>query len=130
MEAALINRLLADAGVGAVVARRVTPVRRDQGGLLPALVLHRVGGSHDYHLGGASGLVASRVQIDCWGSTYASAKAAAAATKAALNGARWVANPVRVDAVLIEGERDDTFDEGGKALYRTSLDFMVHHAIA
>lgn len=130
MEAAIINRLLASAGVTALVAQRITPGRRDQGGALPAIVLHRIDGQRDYHLTGASGLVASRMQVDCWAATYGDAKRAARAVDAVMSAARWTAGAVRIDAVLIADERDDTFDEDGNALYRTSLDLMVHHAIA
>lgn len=104
--------------------------RRAQGGALPAIVLHLVDAPRDYHLKGPSGLIAARVQVDCWGDSFASAKHAARAVEAELSGERWTTNPVRIDAVLIADERDDTFDEGGDALYRTSLDLMVHHAIA
>lgn len=130
MEAAIINRLLAAAALAALVGRRVTPGRRAQGAPLPAVVLHRVDGARDYHLGGPSGLVASRIQIDCWANTYGDAKRTARAVEAELSAARWTVDAVRINAVLIADERDDTFDEDGNALYRTSLDLMVHHAIA
>lgn len=130
MEAALINRLLATAGVTTLAGQRITPGRRDQGGTLPAVVLHRIDGLPDYHLTGASGLVASRMQVDCWGATYGAAKKLARAVDAALSAARWTAGAIRIDAVLIADERDDNFDEGGTALYRTSLDLWVHHARA
>jgi hypothetical protein len=116
--------------VTALVAQRITPGRRDQGGALPAIVLHRIDGQRDYHLTGASGLVASRMQVDCWAATYGDAKRAARAVDAVMSAARWTVGAVRIDAVLIADERDDTFDEDGNALYRTSLDLMVHHAIA
>lgn len=128
MEAALIGRLLAAAEVAGLVGARITPGRRDQGGALPAVVLHRISGLPDYHLTAASGLEASRVQLDCWAATYGEAKAVAQAIKANLSAARWATQAVRIDAVLIEAERDDSFDEGASALYRTSLDLMVHHA--
>ena len=130
MEAALINRLLASVDVTALVGQRITPGRRDQGGALPAIVLHRIDGQRDYHLAGASGLVSSRMQVDCWAATYGDAKRAARAVDAVMSGVRWTTGAVRIDAVLIADERDDTFDEDGTALYRTSLDLMVHHAIA
>lgn len=130
MEEAMVAWLLEQAGLSARVRNRITWLRRKQGGALPAIVLHRAGGDRDYHLTGASGLVASRVQADCWGDSFADAKTTARALEAAASGARFVRDAVRFDAVLVVDERDDSFDENGKALFRTSLDLMVHHASA
>lgn len=130
MEAALIAQLLATTGITSLVGQRITWGRRDQGGALPAIVLHRIDGSPDYHLQGASGLVSSRVQVDCWASSYGSAKSVARAVDAAMSGVRFVRGAIRFDAVLIIDESDDTFDESGTALYRTRLDLAVHHASA
>lgn len=130
MEEALIARLLASTALAALVGDRITPGRRDQGAALPALVVHKIDAPRDYHLQGASGLITARMQVDCWGADYASAKRAARAVAAAMSGARWSAAGVRFDGVLVEDESDDTFDEGSEALFRTRLDLMVHHAIA
>lgn len=130
MEAALIAHLLATAGITALVGDRITWGRRDQGGTLPAIVLHRIDGAPDYHLDGPSGLVASRVQVDCWGLSYGSAKTVARAVDTAISGARFTRGAIRFDAVLIVDERDTTFDETATALFRTSLDLAVHHAAA
>lgn len=129
MEEQLIQRLLASTGVTALVGQRVWPGRRTQGSALPAIVAHRIDGGRDYHLKGDSGLSAARMQIDCWGDSYGSAKKTARSVIAAMSAARWAAGGVRFDGVFIEDESDDTFDEGGQALFRTRLDLMVHHAI-
>lgn len=130
MEAALIAELLATAGITAVSGQRITWARRDQGGALPAMVLHRIDGDRDYHLGGPSGLVASRVQADCWAATYKDAKRLAQALEAKVSGARFTRGAIRFDAILVIDERDSTFDESGSALFRVSLDLAVHHARA
>lgn len=129
MEAALLARLLASAGLTALVSTRINWARRVQGEGLPAVVLHRIDGHPDYHTAGASGLVESRVQVDCWGSSYKSAKAVARQVEAAVSGARFTQGAIRFDAVLIADERDSTFDET-TPIFRTSLDLMVHHASA
>lgn len=129
MEEQLIQRLLASAGVTALVEQRVWPGRRTQGSALPSVVTHRIDGGREYHLKGDSGLSVARMQIDCWGDSYASAKRTARAVIAAMSAARWSAGGVRFDGVFIEDESDDTFDEGEETLFRTRLDLMVHHAI-
>lgn len=129
MEAALITRLLATAGVTALVSTRINWSRRPQGSALPAVVLHRVSGTPDVHHGGASGLVVSRVQVDCWAASYGSAKAIARAVQTAITAQSFTQGATRFDVILVDSERDDSTDET-TPLFRTSLDLMVHHASA
>jgi hypothetical protein len=125
----LIAKLLATAGVTALVSTRVNWSRRPQGAALPAIVLHRVSGLPDVHHGGASGLVVSRVQVDCWAASYGSAKAVARAVETAITAQTFTQGAVRFDVILIDSERDDSTDET-TPIFRTSLDLMVHHASA
>ena len=129
MEAALIAKLLATAGVTNLVSTRINWSRRPQGSALPAIVLHRIDGTPDVHHGGASGLVVSRVQVDCWAASYGSAKAAARAVETAVTAQTFTQGATRFDVILIDSERDDSTDET-TPLFRTSLDLMVHHANA
>ena len=129
MEAALITKLLASAGVTALVSARINWSRRPQGAALPAIVLHRIDGAPDVHHAGASGLVTSRVQVDCWAATYGSAKAIARAVETAITAQTFTQGAVRFDVILIADERDSTFDET-TPIFRTSLDLMVHTANA
>ena len=129
MESALIAKLLATAGVTALVGQRINWSRRPQGAALPAIVLHRVSGLPDVHHAGASGLVVSRVQVDCWGEAYGSAKAVARAVQSAITAQTFTQGATRFDVILIDSERDDSTDET-TPLFRTSLDLMIHHANA
>ena len=130
MESALAAYLLAQTGLTSLVGQRITWARRDQGSALPAIVLHRIDGARDYHHAGASGLITSRVQVDCWAASFPSAKGLARAVEAAISGGRFTQGLVRFDALLISDERDDSEDLNGSPLYRTSLDLMVHHSAA
>lgn len=130
MEAALLARLLATAGLTALVSTRINWTRRPQGEALPAVVLHLIDRGPDYHTQGASGLVENRVQVDCWASSYKSAKAVARAVEAAVAGQSFVQGAVRFDAVFLADERDASLEEAPETLFRTSLDLMVHHASA
>jgi hypothetical protein len=130
MEAALLAKLLATAGVTALVSTRINWTRRPQGEALPCIVLHRIDGTPDYHHGGASGLVESRVQVDCWGASYKTAKGVARAVEAAVTAQTFTQGAIRFDVILIADERDSTFDEKPDTLFRTSLDLMVRHASA
>jgi hypothetical protein len=130
MEAALIAKLLATSGVTALVSTRINWSRRPQGEALPSIVLTRISGQPDVHHGGASGLVESRVQADCWGSTYKTAKDVARAVQTAITAQGFTQGTIRFDVILLDSERDDTFDESGVAYFRTSLDLMIRHAAA
>lgn len=130
MEAALIAKLLATAGVTALVSTRINWLRRPQGEALPAIVLHRIDGTPDVTHGGASGLVVSRVQVDCWGASFGSAKAIARAVQTAITAQTFTQGATRFDVILIADERDSTFDENNTPIFRTSLDLMIQSANA
>jgi len=117
--------LVAAGGVGTF------PARRPQRGGLPALVYHRISGLPDYTLKGPSGLMRSRMQVDCIATRYATAQALADALDAALNGARVVQGDTHFQGVFIDGRRD-LFDpaSGSDAASRThavSIDFTFFH---
>lgn len=134
MEAALLAKLLANANLLDLTGTRINWLRRPQGEAIPAnkgaVVLHRIDGQPDYHHGGPSGLVVSRVQVDCWAGSYKVAKLVARAVEAAVTGFSFTQGAIRFDVILIASERDDTFEEAPNTYFRTSLDLMVHHAAA
>jgi len=130
MEEAITAALLADPGLAALAADRVTWGLRQQGSALPAVVLMRVDGAPVYCDDGETGLFSGRLQVDCWGATYASAKTLARAVKALLSGARFTQGGVEFQAVWIELEQD-LYEQGTGSepdLYRTSIDFGIWHS--
>lgn len=130
MESALVAKLLASAGVTALVSTRINWGLSPQGSASPRVVLTRISGEPDYHHGGGSGLVVSRVQADCYGASYGSSKAVARAIEVAVCGVSFTQGAVRFDVILLDAERDGTSQEGPETLFRTSIDLMVHHANA
>lgn len=130
MEAALIGIVLADAAIAALVSTRVNWVERPQGEPLPAIVLGRIGGSRDYHTQGASGLVESRIQGDCYATTYAGAKSVARALIALLSGYRGTTGDIEFKGAFVDGERDfrEADPNGSEKLHRVSVDFIIHHS--
>lgn len=129
MEAALIAKLLATTAITNLVSTRINWSRRPQAEALPAIVLHVIDRLPDVTHGGASGLLVSRVQVDCWGASFGSAKAVARAVEAAITAQSFTQGVVRFDAILIDAERDDTSDET-TPLFRTSLDLIIQSANA
>lgn len=129
MEEALTTHLLAQAGLTALVGTapaRVTWARRRQGSALPAVVLHVISRTPGYTMQAASTAVDQRVQIDCWAATYGDAKAVARQVTAALSGAHPTVGGVAFLGSFKESERD-SFEsgEGGDALHRCSMDFII-----
>lgn len=128
MEEALRTLLLASAGLTALVGQRVHWVRSPQGTASPRVVLYVISGLRDMHMQGPSGLIASRVQIDCIGASYGSAKAVARAVEARLSGYSGSASGVVFQGCFLIGERDDFEDaDTPDKLFRTSLDFNIWH---
>lgn len=100
-------------------------LRAPQGTKPPYVVMQRISGIRDYHMQGASGLVTSRVQIDCYATTYAGVKATARSVVNALSGRRVGI----IQGIFIDSERDLPAADAGEVtnLFRTSIDIMVHH---
>jgi hypothetical protein len=131
MEQALVSRLLANAALAALVGTRIVWIERPQGSALPALTLQRVTPGRDYNYSGASGTSSPMVQADCWGGSYATAKAVAAAVIEAVE-ERATIGGVKFAPGFIVGARDMPTEElgGGIKVYRVSLDIIVWNSPA
>lgn len=130
MKEALRSCLIDDSAVVALVSSRVAWGARPRAAALPSIVLHLIDSNPDYTMSGPSGLVPSRVQVDCWGATYASATNVSRAVKSALSGLRDTIDGVEFQGVFVVGERDLP-DEGTDAediFHRVSLDFKIWHS--
>jgi hypothetical protein len=127
LEEAMIAKLLATAAVTDLVSTRVYPGSVPQASAMPAIVVNRISGTPIYTDDGESGLQTARLELDCWGDTYSSAKTVARAVIAALSGFVGTVDDVEVQNTLLDAERD--MREGGgnaaKYLFRTNLDFIV-----
>lgn len=111
----------------AIVGSRIHWVRSPQGSASPRVVLYKISGLRDMTLNsGPTGYVSSRVQCDCFGTSYGSAKAVARALEARLSGYSGTTGNVRFEGAFLVGERDDFFDtDTPDKLFRTSLDFNI-----
>ena len=127
MEEALVAYLLADAGLASLVGFRIHWVRSPQSSANPRVVLYAIAGLRDMSLNnGPTGFITSRVQCDCIGTSYGSAKTVARALEARLSGFSGTLGLVRVEGAFLVGERDDYFDtDTPDKVFRTSLDFNI-----
>jgi hypothetical protein len=128
MEEALRAYLLAQSGVSSLITDRAYWSMRPQAGALPALVLAVVSPAPSYAMDGYSGLTQTRVQIDCFGVTYAQAKGLARTVRNLLNGKRFTQSSIRFEAFR-NGERDlsEAGTTEGARVHRISLDFQIWH---
>lgn len=121
--------IVADAGVTALLGQRVFFVRRHQAEGLPAATLNTISRLDDVHMGGPSGYIATRVQVDVYGSTYTSARACADALIARLHGHAGTQGSTVFQLIRLDGENDG-FEAGDTETdrpTRISLDFLVHY---
>ncbi|MDG3040439.1 DUF3168 domain-containing protein [Roseicyclus marinus] len=124
MEEALRSLLLANSTIAGLLAGGVNWGTRPQGQPLPAIVLNVITSAEGYRLKGRDGLLQARVQVDCYGSTYGSAKILSRAVIDLLGG--YSGGGFR--GVFHVGTRDSR--EGGSneadRPFRVSLDFTTH----
>ena len=124
MEELIRALLLADSGVSSHVSTRVNFGEHPQGQPFPALVLNTISDNEEYTLQGPNGVTAARVQVDCYATSYGSAKLLSRAVRSLLSGYQSGA----LQGVFLVGSRDSR--EGGsdeaERPYRVSMDFMVH----
>lgn len=129
MEQDLAAWLLADP---AMAGATVNWNARDRGAGLPAVVLRVITRGPDYIHAGPSGLVESRVQADCYGSTYMQAKTIARAVEARISAQRFMQGATKFNGAFVNGERDDFQAEanGADKMHRVIIDFNVWHGAA
>lgn len=126
MEESLTAYLLAFSGLTAIVGNRIQWAVRPQGSTLPQVVLHKIDGTPFYDDTGESQLFSARVQMDCWGRTYAESKNTARQIMARLSGAVFTQSGIVFQSVHCEDEQDD-FERGagGEEFYRVRLDYII-----
>jgi len=128
IEQALYTRLTGFAGLSALVASRVYPMRLPQSPTYPAVTYQRVAGERTPAMGADTGVMAAVVQLDAWGATYPSAKAVAKQVRLALERHRNGSSDPEILDIFIERDQDlDPAEEPVPDLFRVSLDFRVWH---
>jgi len=85
IETDFYSTLSGDGGVSALVGTKIHPHIVPEGTALPYITYSMVVGTPFNKLAGRTGLEKKRIQVNCWASTYAAAKALAEAVKTALD---------------------------------------------
>jgi hypothetical protein len=118
LEPRIFSILTGYTAVAAVVGTRVYPLVLPQKAEIPAISYLRVDGVQDANLSGNSGMEAVRVQVDCWGRTYAQAKGLAADVADAM------ASGFGNECVWLSDR--DQYEDGAK-VFRVILEFSIHN---
>lgn len=120
-------RLLAHAGVTALVGTRVSAQPLHQGETLPAityLVVSQIETGQPVNEG--SGMLRPRIQVDCWAETYDIADALEAQVADALNGFRGLSDGVELQRV-VRVNRFDRYEPDTKK-HRIIADYFASAA--
>lgn len=131
IEAAIAKQLLANTGVATLVGTRIYPVWLPQGCTYPAISYLKVSGSRVHTMGASEAGANPRVQISCWGRTYADVKSVASAVRAALDqfsGTLGGAGGVSVQAIQLDNELD--LIDPNSELYHVPMDFLTWYTEA
>jgi hypothetical protein len=128
MEEDLVAYLLATPAVINAVGVNVYWIRAPQKVSKPYVVMYRVAGARDTTMDGASGLVATRVQFDCWAEKTLTLFAVARAIETALSGLRFDQGSTEFRGCFLDAERD-AYDDTTTPdkLFGKSLDFTIWH---
>ena len=124
-------RLIADAGVSALVSSRVRVTQADEADTVPYVLLSLVTDASAYHMGGEVGLAQCRLQVDCIGGRPLDALDLSEAVRACLSGFRGVMGAVqvrrchRIDRSGPELYGPDNASQVGK--YRVRMDFVLDY---
>lgn len=130
MEEALRTLLLTSSDLTDVVATNLSWGVLGQGKAKPGVVMFLISGLPDYHMAGPSGLVQSRVQIDCRATKWTDAKAAARAIEETLSGYSGVINSIKFNGIFKDGARSGFEETGAEKFYLESADYLIWNGLA
>ncbi len=124
MEESLVAELLATVAVTALVGTRIYPQVAPQATKAAYVIYDVVANRRVHDHSGAAGLTRGRISFLCHASTYAEAKAIAAAVLTALDGRRGAVQGTVFGAILSEDDADAGWDEITR-MHVVAVDFHV-----
>lgn len=132
MQEALTALLLADTAIAGLTGSgdRLYWNVGEQGKPDPMAVLYLISGVPDYHMQGPSGLVESRVQVDCRAGTVAEALALARAVEARLSGYRGTRDGIKFMGIFKQSERARFDAEPKPGTHMHSADYQLFSGLA
>lgn len=120
-----VQALLANAGVKAIVKQNVNPGIAPQNSTLPDLTVTRVSETPQQSLKRASGLIETRVQVECRAKTYTAVDKLGQAVRAALQDLRGTYAGRKAVFLAAGSDYDDHADDA--SVFRRMIDFYCWH---
>lgn len=127
IEEALYSRLQAVNGVTNLVSTRVYANAVPQNVTYPCVSYQHIASPRDYAMGGQTGLVDARVQVNSWAESYSGVKAVAEQIRLALSGWSGTAKSVTVDVVWHYGDQDiyDPMEQTATPVFGIATDYGI-----
>lgn len=125
IEEAMVARMNAHAGLTALVGTRTYPLRVPQDATMPAIAYQKISSPKTQSHSGGSHLAQSRIQLTIEADSYESVKATADQVRACWEGYKGTVGGVRIDAALVQDDRDGWSEQHGAPVVR--VDVMVWH---
>lgn len=123
----LFTLLTSDVTISGLIGTRMYPVRAPQNKPFPLVTYTPITGTRFHHSEGGAGLSGPRIQIDCWGESYADAKNTADAIRKVLDGYSGAAGDETIQGAFFDSERDSFEpDAGVEGVYRVSHDYFIY----
>lgn len=124
IEFGILNRLVADPTIAALIGANVTAVLLPEDTTYPAVTYQRASTVRDYDTSGAVSLSTIRLQVDSWSEDYVQVKQLDAAVRACLDGfSGTLPNGTYVDNTTVDSSYD--LYESTARLHRVSTDFLI-----
>lgn len=122
--------MLTKTAITSLVGQRIYFVRRPQKSSVPSVTLFKSSEDHNHKLSTRSGIVWTRIQIECFSSLYVtSAELAEAIYKCGIDSVRGITHGVDIRGVQVEdGRRDYTLDDqngGDDHIYVSQFDLRI-----
>lgn len=127
MEEALVERLVAVAGVAGIAGDRISWFGRQRGDALPALTLSKISPGEEWNHSGPDRLDRPRVRFDCWSAEADDAAALGRAVKAEMRETAEVGG-VRFHPAMLDAERwiDQGEQDGGELLFHVQIEMLFY----
>lgn len=132
IQRALYSYLTGVSAVSALVGTRIYTHVAPEGAALPRVTVQKVSETHPDHLLGASGLVHTRVQVDCWDDDADGVIALGDAIRTAVHGFRGAMGDesLAIRRSTVDTRRDSyeaPHDGSMVGVHRVTLDLMISH---
>jgi len=127
-DAAVYTMLSGASGVTDLVSTRIWVGPAPQVSSMPYISIYDIAGEHINDLVGGGNLRKGRVQIDCYGTTKASANAVAVAARAATNGITGTYNSMTISGTWIESDNSEFISPASgteTGIHRVSFDLGI-----